>query len=72
MADGHRHLPSRSSMSRPTFTTGEAELYHADCLAWLRRAPECSITAVVTDPPYGVAEYTREEQAKLRAGRGGV
>ncbi|MEX0785359.1 MAG: DNA methyltransferase [Dehalococcoidia bacterium] len=27
---------------------------------------------MVTDPPYGILEYTKEEQAKLRAGRGGV
>ena len=27
---------------------------------------------VVTDPPYGLVEYTTKEQAKLRAGRGGV
>ena len=28
--------------------------------------------AVVTDPPYGLYEYTREQQRKLRAGKGGV
>jgi len=27
---------------------------------------------VVTDPPYGLVEYTEKEQAKLRNGRGGV
>ena len=30
------------------------------------------IYAVVTDPPYGLQEYTQKEQEKLRAGRGGV
>ncbi|MGD0490089.1 MAG: site-specific DNA-methyltransferase [Steroidobacteraceae bacterium] len=31
-----------------------------------------SIHAIVTDPPYGLLEYSPEEQAKLRRGRGGV
>ena len=59
-------------MTKATFMHGRAELYHADCLAWLKHAREKSITAVVTDPPYGVAEYTKEHQEKLRTGRGGV
>lgn len=59
-------------MTRPVFTHGHAALYEGDCLAWLKKQPERSITAVVTDPPYGVDEYTAEQQAKLRAGKGGV
>ena len=31
-----------------------------------------SIEAVVTDPPYGLVEYSEIEQNKLREGRGGV
>lgn len=54
------------------FVVGRAELHVADCLEWLSQAPEKSIAAVVTDPPYGLHEYTDEQQAKLRAGRGGV
>lgn len=54
------------------FEVGRAELHLTDCLDWLRRAPEKSIAAVVTDPPYGLHEYAEEQQAKLRAGRGGV
>ncbi|WP_461190493.1 site-specific DNA-methyltransferase [Trueperella pyogenes] len=34
--------------------------------------PENSIHAVVTDPPYGVVEYSTKEQDKLKSGRGGV
>ena len=59
-------------MSRPVFAYGDAELYEGDCLTWLKTQPENSVTAVVTDPPYGVSEYTAEQQAKLRAGKGGV
>jgi site-specific DNA-methyltransferase (adenine-specific) len=48
------------------------EVVHADCFDWLdQRAPN-SIHAVVTDPPYGLKEYTPEEKGKLRRGRGGV
>lgn len=59
-------------MKQPVFTHGQAQLFQSNCLAWLGQQPENSITAVVTDPPYGVDEYTQEQQAKLRAGKGGV
>jgi site-specific DNA-methyltransferase (adenine-specific) len=52
--------------------TGKARLFHADCFEWLAQQPPASIHAVVTDPPYGLLEYTAKETAKLRAGRGGV
>jgi DNA modification methylase len=49
------------------------ELYCEDCLRWLADQPEASIQAIVTDPPYGLKEYTSKEQAKLRNGNhGGV
>lgn len=51
---------------------GRAKLYHADCLEWLQARRPQSIEAVVTDPPYGLVEYSAKEQEKLRAGRGGV
>jgi site-specific DNA-methyltransferase (adenine-specific) len=48
------------------------ELYLADCLDWMdSRAPK-SIHAIVTDPPYGLKEFTPIEKAKLRKGKGGV
>ena len=56
----------------PYFSFGKARLYHADCFPWLRSQPLNSIHAVVTDPPYGLFEYTPEQQAKLRLGKGGV
>jgi DNA modification methylase len=44
----------------------------ADCFEWMEaREPE-SIHAIVTDPPYGLKEYSETEKGKLRAGRGGV
>ncbi len=51
---------------------GKSILYHADCFDWLRRQEDNSIHAVVTDPPYGLHEYSEEQQMKLRNGKGGV
>lgn len=56
----------------PAVEVGKAKLYHADCFEWLAEQKPNSIHAVVTDPPYGVVEYTEKEIAKLRAGKGGV
>ena len=56
----------------PTFSFRKQTLVQADCLDWLAKAEKDSIAAVVTDPPYGLVEYTQAEQRKLRAGRGGV
>lgn len=47
-------------------------MFHDDCMSWLERQPANSIHAVVTDPPYGLVEYSELEQRKLRAGKGGV
>jgi site-specific DNA-methyltransferase (adenine-specific) len=51
---------------------GNAEIIFADCFDWLAAREDCSIHAIVTDPPYGLHEYTREQQDKLRTGKGGV
>lgn len=51
---------------------GRATLVRADCREWLAQRAACSVHAVVTDPPYGLREYNAQEQAKLRAGKGGV
>jgi hypothetical protein len=56
----------------PSFRFGQALLRQGDCFEWLEHQPEESIHAVVTDPPYGLLEYSDEEQQKLRSGKGGV
>lgn len=58
--------------SLPLMQFGDASLYVADCFDWLAQQSENSFHAVVTDPPYGLVEYTKEEQAKLRNRSGGV
>jgi site-specific DNA-methyltransferase (adenine-specific) len=30
------------------------KLLHGDCLEFLKTLPDCSVDAVVTDPPYGL------------------
>lgn len=48
------------------------EILHVDSLEWLAQAEPNSIHAVVTDPPYGLIEYTPRELDKLESGHGGV
>ncbi len=48
------------------------EIFHTDAFQWLRDAPMNSIHAVVTDPPYGLVEYSEKELAKLKTGKGGI
>ena len=48
------------------------ELHLGDSLGWLRLREPRSIHAIVTDPPYGLKEFTEAEKRKLRGGRGGV
>lgn len=56
----------------PSFKVGKAIMWNADCFSWLRAAAENSVEAVLTDPPYGLVEYTQAEKEKLRSGKGGV
>ena len=62
----------RRGVSVRSFRIGRATLLHADALDWMRTREPCSVHAIVTDPPYGLIEYSDQEQAKLRRGRGGV
>lgn len=55
-----------------SFSFGKSLVLEADCLNWLREQQPNTIHAVVTDPPYGLFEYSSEQQEKLRKGKGGV
>ncbi len=48
------------------------QIFNTDAFEWLRSRPRNSIHAVVTDPPYGLLEYSEEQKRKLRARKGGV
>ena len=64
--------PSADATSREPFHFGRSTLFHAEALHWLDDRPARSVHAVVTDPPYGLHEYSPEQQRKLRDRRGGV
>src|SRR5713226_2282382 len=72
--NGFSYQPSKPvrKSEPPSFAFGKATLIQDDCLAWLERQATNSVHAVVTDPPYGLVEYSEIEQRKLRAGKGGV
>ncbi len=62
-----------TSGRRVVSTVPSYSLVHADCLVWLDRQAPNTVHAIVTDPPYGLKEYTPTEKAKLRNGnKGGV
>ena len=63
--------PTRLSPER-VYVHGKAKLIQADCLSWLEKQQSNSVHAVVTDPPYGLVEYTEVEQRKLHTGGGGI
>ena len=48
------------------------QLVHRDAFEWLEEAEANSIEAVVTDPPYGLVEYSADELRKRDRGSGGV
>lgn len=48
------------------------EIVHADAFEWLEQRAPNSIEAVVTDPPYGLVEFSASELRKKRLGSGGV
>ena len=68
----HKLEPTARSRGAVPFQFGGATLYLNDCTAWLDDQPANAIQAVVTDPPYGLVEYSDLEQDKLRQGKGGI
>ncbi|HEU4738942.1 MAG TPA: DNA methyltransferase [Solirubrobacterales bacterium] len=54
------------------FKYGQASFHVADCLEWLADREPKSIHGVVTDPPYGLVEYSSQENKKRINGKGGV
>lgn len=65
---------STSEAVRPIDSSvgGVYEIIRGDAFEWLESAEPNSIQAVVTDPPYGLIEYTPAQLNKLRLGQGGV
>lgn len=61
-----------SASASEVFSHGRVKLVLSDCLSWIESQPMNSIHGVVTDPPYGLFEYSEAQQEKLRSGKGGV
>ena len=72
LADFQGDLQIDAEPWRQPFFFGRTALIHGDCFAWLEERKNNSIHAVVTDPPYGLHEYTPQQQLKMRQGMGGV
>lgn len=54
-------------------SVGRSLLVNADCLEYLRKCPENTFHAIVTDPPYGVKEYDPNAIERLNNGnQGGI
>lgn len=69
----YRHRSLFSELEPPeNFKIGKARMILQDCFDWLESAKANSVHAVVTDPPYGLVEYSTEQKRKLRDGKGGV
>jgi DNA modification methylase len=57
-------------VQQAAFTFGRASLFKGDCVDWLREREPNSIHGVVTDPPYGLVEYTPKEMRARRENKG--
>ena len=59
---------------RPPVAHGDGlyRVFHSDAFEWLASAESRSIEAVVTDPPYGLIEYSEQQLHKRKTGKGGV
>lgn len=67
--------PQKAIQNSLSLSDGSEPLYqlvNVDAFDWLQDAPIESIHAIVTDPPYGLVEYSEKELAKLSKGKGGV
>jgi len=67
-----RHLVGDVVHRISSYQFGRSTLFQMDCFEWLRSQSRNSIHAVLTDPPYGLVEYSPNEQKKLRSGKGGL
>lgn len=47
-------------------------LFQQNCFEWLAEREPNSVHAVLTDPPYSVVDFSKEEIEKMRGGTGGI
>jgi DNA methylase len=63
---------SAESRAVPRHASCLYQIFNCDVFEWLISARENSIEAVVTDPPYGLVEYSEVQLKKRKSGKGGV
>lgn len=68
----NRAQPRKLASSSAAKASRLYKIHNVDAFEWLQAAPMDSIEAVVTDPPYGLIEYSDKELTKLKNGKGGV
>ncbi|MFQ6017166.1 MAG: DNA-methyltransferase [Kiloniellaceae bacterium] len=64
--------PSQFCTQSHVNDTAQYDIRLVDAFEWLADAEPNSIHAVVTDPPYGLVEYSPTQLEKRKNGRGGV
>jgi len=57
---------------RKWYRNSSYTLHNTDAFVWLKSQRANSFHAVVTDPPFGVVEYSAKEINKRRTGHGGI
>ena len=57
---------------RANSTLAKYSLFNVDAFEWLKKRRSKSIHAIVTDPPYGIIEYTADQLRKRKNGHGGI
>lgn len=67
-----KHSTEGLACGLPSHELGLSLLVHGDCFEWLKRVPESTIHAIVTDPPYGVKEFDADQLEKRANGKGGI
>lgn len=48
------------------------KLFLSDCFEWMKDCESNTFTAIVTDPPYSLEEFSRENLEKMKRGSGGI
>jgi DNA modification methylase len=60
------------SAAQKTLRGIQFSIFQTDAFAWLDNTAPHSIHAVITDPPYGLVEYTEHQLEKRKNGNGGI
>ena len=68
----HKPLARKLPLFAESTTDSLYEIHCTDAFEWLTKTGPNSIEAVVTDPPYGLVEYSEKELTKRKNGKGGI